>query len=140
MVKELVTKHYDFKMGLIGAIGMAIIVYFVNADHGFWAAIPAALKQGVYTLIAGGFLTRLCERIALNMQEPISAHILAMLVPSTLAVVLTLGVHYMRGTPEPYNSTVPTMLLAPLSFLLWAWYIRRRNFEPIATAISEEIE
>ena len=138
MVRQIVHKHYDWKMGLIGALIMGGVVFWINVDHGFWAAIPAMLKQATYTMIAGGFLTRLCERIALNTRDNITAHVLAMLVPSIIAVVLTLGVHYMRGTPEPFNSTIPTMVLAPISFFLWGWHQRRRNWEPAVMQVPAE--
>ncbi|MDX1479008.1 MAG: hypothetical protein R3301_14945 [Saprospiraceae bacterium] len=140
MVKQIVTKHYDWKMGLIGALIMGGVVFWINVDHGFWAAVPAMLKQAAYTMIAGGCLTRLCERIVLNIQESVTAHVLAMLIPSVIAIVLTLGVHYMRGTPEPLNSTIPTMVLAPISFALWGWHQRRRNWEPSVVSVTTDHE
>jgi len=115
-------------MGLVAALGMAVIVYAINADHGFGAAIPAALKQGIYTMLAGGFLTRQTERIALSIQNSFLAHFTATAVPTLVAVGLTLILHFMKGTPEPVNSTIPTMILAPPSFFWWAWRQRRRKF------------
>ena len=125
MVKELVKKHYDLKMGLLGAVVMGGVVYWVNADHGFWAAIPAGLKQAFYTAIAGGFLSRLCENTACHYDNKVAGVIMGMLVPSALAIIMTYIVHMIKGTPEPFNSTVPTMVLAPISFWWWGW--RTRN-------------
>lgn len=127
MVRKIVDKHYDYRTGLLGAVVMGGMVYWVNADYGFWQAIPAALKQAGYTAIAGGFLTRICERMTRKFDGiPISLF-LGMFVPSAIAVTLTYGVHMLKGTPEPFNSTIPTMVLAPLSFLYWSWRVKRRQ-------------
>ncbi len=106
---------------------MGGVVYWVNADYGFWQAIPAALKQATYTAIAGGFLTRICERMTRRFDGVTISLILGMMVPSTIAVILTYGVHMLKGTPEPFNSTIPTMVLAPISFLYWSWRVKRRQ-------------
>lgn len=102
-------------------------VYWVNADYGFWAAIPAALKQAFYTAIAGGFLTKICERQARRYDNRALGLFMGAMVPSVMAVLLTYGVHMLKGTPEPLNSTIPTMILAPTSFLYWGWRVRRRQ-------------
>lgn len=123
----LVNKHYDYRTGLLGAVIMGCIVYWINADHGFWAAIPAALKQAAYTAIAGGILTRICERMAYYYKNISFALFMGSMVPSVIAVILTYCVHLIKGTPEPFNSTIPTMILAPISFLYWGWRMRRQR-------------
>ena len=114
-------------MGLLGAMIMGSVVYWVNADHGFWAAIPAALKQATYTAVAGGFLSRFCEKTAIKFDNKTKSIILGTILPTILAVTMTYGVHILRGTPEPVNSTIPTMVLAPWSFLWWAMRMRNIN-------------
>jgi len=99
-------------------------VYWINADHGFWAAIPAALKQAAYTAVAGGVLTRICERMAYKFANFAFSIFMGSFVPSVIAVALTFAVHMLKGTPEPLNSTIPTMILAPIGFIFWGW--RRR--------------
>ena len=53
-------------------------------------------------------------------------HLIAMLI-LVLAIVLTYGGHMLKGTPEPFWSTLPTMILAPLSFGYWSWRVKRRQ-------------
>ena len=117
---------------------MGCIVYWINADHGFWAAIPAALKQAAYTAIAGGVLTRICERMAYKFENFALSIIMGSLVPSVIAVVLTFAVHMLKGTPEPLNSTIPTMILAPIGFVVWGW--RRRLQRDKAVRLVDSVQ
>lgn len=132
---DFVKKHYDFKMGFIGALVMAGIVFAINVDHGFWRAVPAALKQGTYTLFAGGLLIRLTGRLALEVVNDWLAIISAVMVPSIIAVALTFGVHMLKGTPEPFNSTIPTIILAPLGFL---WYTLKERHKAVALKLADK--
>ena len=136
-------------MGLLGAIFMGGIVYWINADHGFWAAIPAALKQATYTSLAGGFLSRLCEKMACRFENKVFSILMGVIIPATLAVIMTYIVHIIRGTPEPLNSTIPTMFLAPSAFLVWGWRVRslqdrRESTDEVApatvTATSQQVD
>jgi hypothetical protein len=47
------------------------------------------------------------------------------LIPSGIAVGLTVLLHMSRGTPEPLRSVLPTLLMAPPAFFWWG----RRNHE-----------
>lgn len=105
---------------------MAVIVFFVNVDHGILQGLTAAAKQGLYTFLAGGTMMRICENIAAYFTSDVLALLLAMLVPGIIAVSLTYLVHSLKGTPEPLNSTIPTMLLGPLGFLWWGIKKRRQ--------------
>ena len=116
---------FDPKMGLAGALFLGTIVFFINYDHGIVNGLIAALKQALYTFFVGGFITRLCENIA-TVSKNLSAIFLAVFIPSIIAVVLTYIVHSIKGTPEPLNSTIPTMILAPLGFLWWALQKRKQ--------------
>lgn len=113
-------KYFDPKMGLAGAIVLGIIVFIINVGHGILPALTASAKQAAYTLLAGGFMMRLTENIASYFSKAWQAIFLATLIPSIIAVTLTYGVHSLKGTPEPLNSTIPTMLMAPFGFLWWA--------------------
>lgn len=118
-------KLFDPKMGLAGALFLGTIVFFINYDHGIVNGLIAALKQGLYTFFVGGFITRLCENIA-TISKNLTAILLAVFIPSIIAIALTYLVHSMKGTPEPLNSTIPTMILAPLGFLWWALQKRKQ--------------
>jgi len=138
LITQFVNKHYDYRTGLFGALVMGCIVYWINADHGFWAAIPAALKQAAYTAVAGGILTRICERMAYKFSNFTLSIFMGMLVPSVIAIVLTFAIHMLKGTPEPLNSTIPTMILAPGGFIIWGW--RRRLQRDKAVKLVESVQ
>jgi len=105
---------FDWKMGMYGAISMAFIV--------------AATKQFFYTLFLGGLFTKLVENIAIKWEDKWMSLILAVLIPSLSTIFLNYCLHMMKGTPEPLNSTIPTILLAPISFSVWA-YMKRVELE-----------
>jgi hypothetical protein len=123
-------KFFDLKMGLISGLAMGTIVFFINWDYGLLAGLVAALKQGVYTFLAGGIMMRMTENIASRFSREFVAILLAVLVPSTIAITLTYILHSLKGTPEPLNSTIPTILLAPFGFLWWA-LIKRRQLKSL---------
>jgi hypothetical protein len=113
-------KYFDPKMGIAGAAVLGIIVFFINFDHGLTPALIASTKQAAYTLLAGGFMMRLTENIASYYSKDWLSILLATFIPSVIAASLTYGVHSLKGTPEPFNSTIPTILMAPFGFLWWA--------------------
>jgi len=119
---------FDWKMGMYGAISMAFIVYLINADHDPSGAVVAATKQFFYTLFLGGLFTKLVENIAIKWEDKWMSLILAVLIPSLSTIFLNYCLHMMKGTPEPLNSTIPTILLAPISFSVWA-YMKRVELE-----------
>jgi hypothetical protein len=119
-------KYFDPKMGLVGASVLGIIVFFINFDHGFFPALTASAKQAAYTLLAGGLLMRLTENIASSISKNWLAILLATFIPALFAVTLTYGVHSLKGTPEPFNSTIPTIVMAPFGFLWWAFRKRKQ--------------
>ena len=116
---------FDPKMGLIGAAILGTVVFFINYDHGIVWGITAAAKQATYTFLVGGTLTRLCENIASTIKNNRMAIFAAVLIPTTVSLILTYMVHSLKGTPEPLNSTIPTLFMAPWGFLWWA--LRKRK-------------
>jgi hypothetical protein len=122
-----VRKIFDFKIGLAGGIVMGLVVFFVNYTytHEFQGSLTAALKQGVYTFFFGGIIMKICEQIAIRFKNKFSAIVLAVIIPTTIALSLTFGVHSLRGTPRPVASTIPTALFIIPSTAVWA--IRKRK-------------
>ncbi len=118
-------RYVDLRMSWVAASFMAGVVFVVNLSHGPGPAGVAAAKQGLYTAIASGFLLRICQRLAAGPGPDWAALGKAVAVPSVLAILFTFGVHNLKGTPEPLASTVPTMLVVPPGFLLWALRKRR---------------
>ncbi|OQX76887.1 MAG: hypothetical protein B6D61_08080 [Bacteroidetes bacterium 4484_249] len=125
-------KYFDYKIGLAGGFVMGIIVYFINynATSDFINSFIAALKQGVYTFLFGGFIMKLCESIAVKIKPYIPAIFFAMLIPSFVSLVLTFGVHSLKGTPRPIESTIPTAIFVIPSTLIWAYIKRKRTSRP----------
>ena len=75
-------------------------------------------------------MMRIAENLALRFKNHTISITLAVAVPAFLAVGLTYIVHSAKGTPEPLNSTIPTMIFAPLGFLWWA-VRKRRQFNSV---------
>ena len=127
-------KYIDLKMGLIGAAVMAAIVFVINylPTYDVLGATTAALKQGIYTAIFGGFIMRLSGYFATRIKNRFAAMAAAMIIPSVIAISLTFCVHSMKGTPEPVGSTIPTAIFVIPSTAIWG-YLRRKN----TTTLSE---
>ena len=114
-------KYIDVSTAWKAALFLGLVVYAINFSHGALAALPAALKQAFYTLLVSGFIVRLCENVINGIRPMFIAWPLAILAPSAIAVGLTYLMHSLKGTPEPLYSTLPTLLIAPPAFAVWAW-------------------
>jgi len=133
-IKAFGARYIDYGMAWKGALFLALAVWLINLEHGPIAALPAALKQAAYTYFVAGFITPLCETIAISFKTRWLALLLAVLIPSCIAIGLTLLVHTLKGTPEPLRSVLPTLLTAPPAFFWWG---RRNRAERDETAGSE---
>ena len=120
---------YDLRSALIGAALMGTIVALINLSHGIGPALVAAAKQGAYTLFIAGLVLRLCERVSLATRERAEGIALATLVPTIVTIGMTSILHHLRGTPEPWASVIPTALMGPPSFFMWAKRARRLEDE-----------
>ena len=115
-------------MGLLGALIMGGMVYFINSDHGILAGFIAASKQGLYTFFFGALFVKMAENIAIQNTERVRAVIAGGIIPASLTSILTYLLHAIKGTPEPFNSTLPTMILSLLSFSVWAYLKHKSTF------------
>jgi hypothetical protein len=120
-MKALFLKYVDVSTAWKAALFLGLVVYAINFSHGAFAALPAALKQAIYTFLASGFIVRLCENLIKQVRPMVVAWPLAILLPSAIAVGLTFLMHNLKGTPEPFYSTLPTILITPPAFAVWAW-------------------
>ena len=120
-MKSFILKYVDVSTAWKAALFLGGVVYIINYSHGALAALPAALKQATYTFFASGFIVRLCENLINRVRPMALAWPLAILLPSAVAIALTYLVHTLRGTPEPFYSTLPTVLVTPPAFAVWAW-------------------
>jgi hypothetical protein len=119
-------RYIDYPMAFAGALIMGIIVGLINRRYGIWPATTAALKQAVYTFFFGGMLTRLLYAILLKIPGKFTSVILSALIVTTITVALVYLVHSMKGTPMPFESTLPTAIMAPFGFSFLAWRRSRK--------------
>lgn len=120
-MKAFFLKYVDVSTAWKAALFLGLVVYAINFSHGALAALPAALKQAIYTFLVSGFIIRLCENVIHQVRPMFIAWPLAILLPSAIAVGLTFLMHSLKGTPEPFYSTLPTILITPPAFAVWAW-------------------
>lgn len=125
------SRFIDYKMGILGAIFLAVIVFIINYSntHGLPGATTAALKQGAYTFLFGGVIMRGCEALATRIHRKSFALAMAVIIPSTIAICLTFGVHSMKGTPKPVASTIPTAVMVIPSTFIWGYRKRKQYIE-----------
>lgn len=118
---EKVNEFIDVKMGLVGAVFMGSLVFWINYDHGWDESLTAALKQFFYTLFFGGLFVKMAENLAQSFKNRFVAVLAGGVVPMLFTAILTYTVHSIKGTPEPFNSTLPTIIFGWMSFSTWAW-------------------
>ena len=116
---------FDSKMGFAGAFIMGGIVFAINYSHGFTPGLIAGLKQAVYTFFMASINMKICENIAIRYKNVRLSIFLAVLVASIITIGATFIVHSIKGTPEPFYSTIPTIILSPPTLLYWA--LRKRK-------------
>jgi len=123
-------KYVDYRMGSAGAIVMASIVFTINyvGTNNLLGATTAALKQGTYTFFFGGVITKMAERLATEIKTRTIALIAACIIPSVVSISLTFGMHNLKGTPKPLQSTIPTTVMVIPSTFIWG-YMNRRKME-----------
>ena len=119
-------RFFNMKIGVGGAIFMSVLVYFINVEHGFLPASIAAAKQAGYTFLMAGTNLKLAENLAIKFKSSYLSLFLAVLVPSVITIGMTYLIHSMKGTPEPFASTIPTIILGPPSILIFVYQKRKQ--------------
>ena len=118
-------RYFDPKMGAAGAAIMGAAVYYVNSEYSIDLASIAAAKQAAYTFLMGGVMMKMCENLSTSLKNRHLSKTLSSLVPSAATIGLTYLIHSLKGTPEPFESTVPTVIAGPIVFTFWG--NRKRN-------------
>jgi hypothetical protein len=114
-------RYIDYPSALAGALIMALIVGFINRKFGIWPAFTSAIKQAVYTFFFGGILIRFLYILVLSIRGKIISILISVSVITIVTVVLVYLVHSLKGTPMPFESTLPTAILAPFGFSFLAY-------------------
>lgn len=117
-IRSFMDRYINYGMAVAGAVFLGGAVFAINIDHGLPHALLAAAKQAAYTFFAAGFITRNSENLAVRWDNRALSLFLSVLISTCIAVGLTYLVHSLKGTPEPLNSTLPTLLTSPLAFLI----------------------
>jgi len=117
---HFISRFINIRMGLAGAVVMGSIIWVINAGFGWWPATTAAMKQAAYTFLFGGMLIKLLDTIALRIKNRYLAIAAATIITASLTIILVYIVHNLKGTPRPFASTLPTIILAPPGFLALA--------------------
>ncbi len=125
-MKNNLNRYFDYKIGIAGAIVMGITVFCINYYITYIAfdSMTASIKQAFYTFFLGGFFMKGAEYIALYFKNYGIAIFLAVVIPSTTTILLTYGMHFVKGTPEPLASTIPTLAIIPATLI---WSIKKRK-------------
>jgi hypothetical protein len=120
-------KFIDVKIAVSGAIVMGGIVFTINysATHGLTGSLTAALKQGTYTFFFGGILMKSCELLATSILPRTLAILSSVIIPSVFTLLLTFVLHSMKGTPKPFESTLPTLIIIPAT-AIWGFICRKK--------------
>ena len=127
IINRFVHKYINLKVGLAGAIVMGAIVFFINFKHGWYLSTFAGLKQGLYTFFFGGIIVKLLEVLLVKIKRPSLTIPVSVILISGLTSVLVFFIHSLKGTPEPFLSTVPTILMAPPGFLFLALKFKKSS-------------
>ena len=125
---RMVKKFIDLKIAVSGAIVMGGIVFSINysATHELTGSLTAALKQGTYTFFFGGILMKSCELLATSIQRRTLAIFSSVIIPSVFTLLLTFAMHSMKGTPKPFESTLPTLIIIPTT-AIWGFISRNKR-------------
>ena len=129
----------DVKLGIIGALFMGSVVYYINIDHGPFLASIAALKQGAYTFFIGGIILKILELIVTGINNKYLAYICSVVAATIITVGLVYLVHSMKGTRKPFESSIPTILLAPFGYIYVARMKRNNKTIPGFKKIRDKI-
>jgi len=116
-------EYINYKVGAVTGAGMSAIVFGINyymKAHELIESSIAGLKQYGYTFLMGGLFTRLCEYLGERIENRTVARAVAITVPSALTITATYLVHlWLKKSPEPFLSTMPTIMIAPPAFAYW---------------------
>ncbi len=131
-IKNFGSKFIDYRMSIYGAFVMGGVIFGINyfSTKDISGSTTAALKQGSYTFLFGGILMKGCELLATRIKKLPVALVASVLIPSIVTLLLTFGMHTLKGTPRPLASTLPTTFVIPAT-AIWG-YKKRKEMDEMA--------
>lgn len=114
---------------------MGSVVGYINSDYGAILATIAAMKQAIYTFFVGGIIIKILDIIVNSIKNKTLAYFTAIIIASLLTIGMVYIVHSMKGTPKPFESTIPTIILAPPGYIYLAKL--KRNHAEVEVAAEE---
>lgn len=125
------------RAGLLLALGAGLLVTAINSGHGMIEASLAGLKQFSYSTSATLLLMPIYESLSERVRKYSRQEILPVIVPALISITATYAMHRGLATPEPEWSTLPTVIVTPISFLLW--HLKRRYIQEKPYTIISEV-
>ena len=111
---NLVKENLDFKKGAIFGGLAGVAVGLINLKDGLEYAFYSGSKEIAKCFVVGSLNMGVCRKLATTIESKPKALAYATVIPAIMSTALTYGVHaYFQGTPNPVESTLPTLLSAP---------------------------
>lgn len=121
-------KHVNFLVGTFAGLLTGTIVFFINYEFGFEPAFHSFLKQFAFNFLIGGFNTRMCEKLARNINPKFWNLLASTIVPTVQAFIILFSIHYFGATPKPGASTLWQLPANIIIFFCTALYYRSLQF------------
>lgn len=121
--------HQTIAIAGMISIGMGITVTAINAyDHPIQEAVIAGIKQALGSIVINGLGVGPVYEYFSRKKDTMKNDILCIAIPAAIGITTTFLIHKcIKESPEPFLSTLPTILLAPPSAA--AFHIFRRSQE-----------
>jgi len=104
---------FSFKFATIGGLFMGGMVFLFQFEADFHAALIAGGKQFIYTFIISSMLIAITESIVIAKQDTKYPVFYGVFVAWIITIILSSGLHFLKGTPHPLNAILINMVLVP---------------------------
>jgi uncharacterized membrane protein YjjP (DUF1212 family) len=126
-----ISKYFNYKTALFGAGFMGLLVFGINyyGSEDLSGSSIAAIKQAAYSGLSGGVLIKISKNFAIKYKNKALSLSSAIILPVLITTSLTYGIHkYIKESPKPIASTIPTTLIISTFASLYAPYIRKKHY------------
>lgn len=100
---DFVQENWNLKLSWPFAAAAGVIVFTVNSffGEGVGEGVSAGLKQSVYTLAAGSFNSRICERVTTAIEGVKTSIVAGAVTSTTSSFLLSYGWHHLWNSEDP---------------------------------------